>query len=135
MMNPRRFATSGGGLVRDGRSRRLGRRLACRTSVRPASRTPAQCRSRTAAHRHSSLTAEVADAPQATALGNIDVASADAATVAELVTGTDAGDGGPGSTEIVFGSTGADCRGRVARSVAGAAARDTARAGRDSEHA
>ena len=41
--------------------------------------------------RSPSLTAEVVDAPQATALGNIEVASADTATVAELVTGTDAG--------------------------------------------
>jgi hypothetical protein len=41
--------------------------------------------------RSLSLTTEVVDAPQATALGNIDVASADTATVAELVTGTDAG--------------------------------------------
>jgi hypothetical protein len=41
--------------------------------------------------RSPSLTAEVVDAPQATALGNIDVASADTATVAELVMGTDAG--------------------------------------------
>ena len=40
--------------------------------------------------RSPSLTAEVVDAPQATALGSIAVASADAATVAELVTGTDA---------------------------------------------
>ena len=38
--------------------------------------------------RSPSLTAEVVDAPQATALGNVAVASADAATVAELVTGT-----------------------------------------------
>ena len=41
--------------------------------------------------RSPSLTAEVVDAPQATALGNIEVASADTATVAELVMGTDAG--------------------------------------------
>jgi hypothetical protein len=41
--------------------------------------------------RSPSLTAEVIDAPQATALGNIDIASADTATVAELVAGTDAG--------------------------------------------
>jgi hypothetical protein len=41
--------------------------------------------------RSASLIAEVVDVPQATALGNIDVASADTATVAELVTGTDAG--------------------------------------------
>jgi hypothetical protein len=41
--------------------------------------------------RSPSLTAEVVDAPQATALGNIDVASADTATIAELVMGTDAG--------------------------------------------
>ena len=41
--------------------------------------------------RSPSLTAEVVDAPQATALGNIELASADTATVAELVTGTDAG--------------------------------------------
>jgi len=40
--------------------------------------------------RSPSLTAEVVDAPQATTLGSIAVASADAATVAELVTGTDA---------------------------------------------
>ena len=38
--------------------------------------------------RSPSLTGKVVDAPQATALGNIAVASADAATVAELVTGT-----------------------------------------------
>ncbi len=41
--------------------------------------------------RSPSLTAEVVDAPQATALRNIDLASADTATVAELVMGTDAG--------------------------------------------
>ena len=41
--------------------------------------------------RSPSLTAEVVDAPQATALGNIEVASADTATVVELVMGTDAG--------------------------------------------
>jgi hypothetical protein len=41
--------------------------------------------------RSPSLTAEVVDVPQATALGNIELASADTATVAELVTGTDAG--------------------------------------------
>jgi hypothetical protein len=38
--------------------------------------------------RSPSLTGKVVDAPQATALGNIAVASADAATVAELATGT-----------------------------------------------
>ena len=38
--------------------------------------------------RSPSLTGKVVDAPQATALGNVSVASADAATVAELVTGT-----------------------------------------------
>ena len=38
--------------------------------------------------RPPSLTGKVVDAPQATALGDITVASADAATVAELVTGT-----------------------------------------------
>ena len=37
--------------------------------------------------RPPSLTGKVVDAPQATALGDIAVASADAATVAELVTG------------------------------------------------
>ena len=52
-------------------------------SVRPTSKTPAQCQSRTASP---SLTGKVVDAPQATALGDIAVASADAATVAELVT-------------------------------------------------
>ena len=40
--------------------------------------------------RSPSLAAEVVDAPPATAMGNIDVASADMATVAELVIGTDA---------------------------------------------
>src|SRR5467141_1172570 len=39
-------------------------------------------------HPSPSLTAEVVDAPQATASGNITVASADVAAVAELVTGT-----------------------------------------------
>jgi phage-related protein len=39
-------------------------------------------------HPSPSLTAEVVDAPQATASGNIAVASADVAAVAELVTGT-----------------------------------------------
>ena len=38
--------------------------------------------------RSPSLSAEVVDAPQATRLGNVAVASADAATVAELVAGT-----------------------------------------------
>ena len=47
---------------------------------------PVPCRSRTAAHHLSSLTPKVADAPQATAMGSIAVASADVATVAELVT-------------------------------------------------
>ncbi len=38
-----------------------------------------------------SLTAKIVDVPQATAMGSFAVASADAATVVELVTGTDAG--------------------------------------------
>ena len=41
--------------------------------------------------RPPSLTGKVVDAPQATALGNVSVASADAATVTELVTGMAAG--------------------------------------------
>src|SRR5258708_9378802 len=39
-------------------------------------------------HPSPSLTAEVVEAPQATASGNIAVASADVAAIAELVTGT-----------------------------------------------
>ena len=71
-------------LVRNGRPRRLGRRLLL-ASVRPTSETPGAVPIED--RRPPSLTGKVVDAPQATALGDITVASADAATVAELVTG------------------------------------------------
>jgi hypothetical protein len=52
-------------------------------------------------HPSPSLTAEVVDAPQATASGNIAVASADVAAVAELVTGTAADTTVPDSSQVL----------------------------------
>jgi len=52
---------------------------------RPGSRTPAQCQSRNAAHHLSPPTPISADAPQATAMGNVAVANDDVAAAAESV--------------------------------------------------
>ena len=60
-------------------------RAAVPTAAVPVAAVPIEDR------RSPSLTAEVVDALQATALGKFNVASADTAVVAELVTGTDAG--------------------------------------------
>src|SRR3982074_2463692 len=82
---PTAICASDDGLVRNGRSRRLGRRLAY---WRRFGRHRERRRSVNRGPPSPSLTAEVVDAPQATASGNIAVASANVAAVAELVTGT-----------------------------------------------
>ena len=72
--------------------------------------------------------AELANALQATAMGNAAVANANVVTAAEPV-------GRPPTRRRPPDRAGIDRRGRVARFVADAAVRNTARAGGDSEHA
>jgi len=79
---PAAICDSSGGVVRNGRSRGLGRRLACwlrfgrdREHRRSANRGPP----RTISHAD----AEVADAPQATAMSNAAVANDDVAAAAD----------------------------------------------------
>ena len=74
--------------------------------------------------------AELANAPQATTMGNAAVANADVATAAEPVTEMAADE-----TVVASDEPESIVEARVARSVADAAARNTARAGDDSEPA